>query len=648
MAVRRLVAGYRGPVASEIAALTALFASGKLSKAEHRARYLIKHYARHPFAWKVLGAVLERMGRADEALSAKLKAVALAPDDGEARHNLGNAWMKLERFAEAEACYRHVLALRPGFAEAHRTLGNALYGLSLPRQAEDSYLRALEINPHDSDAHNNLGNVLRDQGRLHDAEAQLRIALEINPALATAHGNLGNVLGDQGRLDEALSQHRGALALDPDNAELHSNLLFCLLHNESLAPADIFAEHVNFGVHFESPLRASWLPHTNARDPERRLRIGFLSGDLRDHPVAGFIEPVWAMLDPAALELWAYSNHTREDGVTTRLRQYVQHWRMVAGLSDAALAEQIRADGIDILIDLAGHTAHGRLLTCARKPAPLQAAWIGYPGTTGLSAIDYLICDRFNAPHGWYERYYTEQFARLPSTGAFAPSAEAPSVNPLPAQCNGYPTFASFNRPSKLGETVIEAWSRVLAAVPGSRLLVGNVSDAPLAATLAQRFGRYGIAPDRLSFHPVMPLGQYLALHHEVDIVLDTWPYTGGTTTNHALWMGVPVVTMRGPSRAHCQGAAAMCRMGLDDWVADDIAGFVRIAVERARDGEGLAALRRGMRARWRNSPWRDAAVIARGLETALRMMWRRWCAGLPAAHFEVPPTPGRQAGFDA
>ena len=246
-------------------------------------------------------------------------------------------------------------------------------------------------------------------------------ALAITPDHADAHYDLGTALHKQGRLDEAIAAYTRALAITPDDSRMFSNLLFCLLYGDSLAPPALFAAHGAFAEHFEAPLSTAWQPHVNTTDPGRRLRVGFVSGDFRNHAVANFIEPVWAALDPAQLELWAYSSHHEEDAVTLRLRQYIPHWRKVAGLSDAVLAEQIRADGIDILVDLSGHTAHNRLLTFARKPAPVQATWIGYPGTTGLAAVDYLICDRFNAPHGLYERYYTEQFARLPAQGHLLP-----------------------------------------------------------------------------------------------------------------------------------------------------------------------------------------------------------------------------------
>ncbi len=630
----------RAPRAVDLQKLFALYSDGKLTAAQVAARQLTRSYPGHPSAWKVLGAVLERLGDSGSALACKRKAASLAPDDAEAHHNLGNALMKQGQFVEAQVCYLRVIALKPKFAEAHRTLGNALRKQGLFCEAEACYRCALDIDPLDADCHNNLGNALKEQDRIEEALEHYHLALKFNPQLVTAMANIGTAMCDQGRVEEAILYYRQALVQEPDNAQIHSHLLFCLLHCEGVAPSEVYGAHVAFGVHFETNLRSGWSPHTNLRDLGRRLRLGFVSGDLRNHAVAHFIEPVWASLNPAIVELWVYSNHVLEDAVTFRLRRLVPNWQQVTALSDEALAQQIRADGIDILIDLSGHTGHNRLMAFARKPAPVQATWIGYPGTTGLHSIDYLICDRFNAPLGLYEHYYTENFARLPSSGAFLPSVRAPAVNALPALKNGYVTFASFNRPNKLGRRVIEVWSQVLTATPGSRLLLGNVVDACGARALADRFGEFGIAAQRLAFSPKLPMGEYLALHRDVDIVLDTWPYTGGTTTNHALWMGVPVVTLRGPSRAHCQGAAALGRIGLDEWVAVDEVDFVRKAVEHATDIQGLANVRASMRERWLSSPWRNDAAIARGLEAGLRVMWQRWCAGLTAAHFQVEATP--------
>lgn len=591
-------------ISPRIAFQTALdhLRNGHLNQADAICQAVLQRTPRHADTLHLAGLIAYQQQNFENADAYIRQAIAIKPRENIFHLNLGNALQALHRFDEAIACYRRAISLAPNFAEAF----------------------------------SNMGNALQAQGHWGEAMDCFRQALSIAPDYADAQCNLGNALQALGRLDEAAKHYRQALLIQPDDATSFSNLLLCMIHDESLSPEECHTKHIAFADHFEGPLRRHWRPHDNDRTPQRRLKVGFVSGDLRNHAIAHFIEPIWTVLDPAAIESWVYSNAPHEDEVSLRLRRLVANWRRVIGTTDEELAATIRADGIDILIDLSGHTGHNRLLTFARKPAPVQASWIGYPGTTGLSAIDYLICDRYNAPHDLYERYYSEHFARLPSAAAFEPLSEAPPLSPLPALSNGYITFASFNQQSKLGESVISAWSEVLRALPDARLLLGHINGDTQRTELSVRFARYGIAADRLSFHPKLPMADYLALHHQVDIILDTWPYTGGTTTNHALWMGIPVVTMRGPSRSHCQSAAIISRTRLEDWVANDVSGFIRIAIERATDIKALAALRGSMRERWLGSPLRNANTVARGLEAGLREMWQRWCAQQPATAFEI------------
>ena len=615
-----------------------LLKTGHVAEAERCARLLIGQLPFSGLAWKALGAALQAQGK--DALPALQRTVDLRPHDTEA---YGNLWMVLHQrsqFDEAMVSYRQALAFNPGFAEAHSNLGNALKERGHLDAAVTSYRLALLINPMLFIAHSNLGNLLRDLGQLDAARDSCRRALAINPGFAEAHSNLGNVLVDLGQLDDAAASYRRALAINPGKPEVHGSLLFCLSHSDTVDLKGLFEEHCRFGQLFEAPLKCQWPQHTNVRDPDRSLKVGFVSGDFRDHAVAHFIEPVLAQLaSHPQFSLHAYYTNRLEDQITQRIQGCFWQWHPVADLSDAELAQKINDDGIDILIDLSGHTAHNRLLTFARKPAPLQLSWIGYPNTTGLQALDYVLCDRFNAPYGLHEPYYVEKFARIPSSGTFIPQACAPAVNVLPALEKKYITFASFNRPSKLAPPVLSAWARVLHAVPNSVMLLGNISDASLMQGLTAQFGALGIGPERLIFRPKLPLYDYLSLHHDVDIILDTWPYTGGTTSNFALWMGVPIVTLRGPLRSHCQSAAVLERAGIQGWVAHDVEEFIQIATHWANSTSALANLRAGMRDRMGNAPLRQPDTVARGLALALRLMWQRWCAGLPTEHFEVDPS---------
>ncbi|KVW92209.1 tetratricopeptide repeat protein [Thiobacillus denitrificans] len=664
--------GKAQPRPQQIDKLGAFYKQRRFIEAEALARALTARFPRHGFCWKVLGAAIMAQGQHEQALLPMQTAAQLWPEDAETHGNLGIVLKAIGRLAEAEASYRRALEIAPAYAEAHNNLGvmckgqgrlieaevhyrraleikldfieahsnlgNALKDLGRLAQAEASYRRALEIAPAYVEGHNNLGVLLQEQGRLMEAEASYRQALEINPAYGDGYNNLGNALQVQGRLMEAEASFRRALQISPDDAVSHSSLLFCLSHSEAVGAVPLFVEHCRFGERFEAPLRALWREHGNPRDPERRLQVGFVSGDFRSHAMAFFIEPVLEQLaGHASLSLHAYSNHATQDDVSQRLRGHVRHWHTIAGLSDAALAEKIRADGIDILIDLSGHTDKHRLLSFARKPAPIQVSWMGYPGTTGLSSMDYYLSDRFLLPPGQFDSQFTEKLVYLPANAPFLPMADAPPVNDLPALGRGYVTFGSFNRQNKLSRAVIALWSQLLRAVPTSRMVLGAMPQDGQYDTLTAWFAGEGIERERLDFHPRSNMQDYLALHHQVDVCLDTFPYNGGTTTLHALWMGVPTLTLAGSTVAGRTGAGILGHVGLGALVAQDAAAFVQQGLSLAADNfSTLARLRAGLRERFSQSAPSQPELIATGLERALRTMWQRWCAGLPTESFEV------------
>ncbi|MGE3865270.1 MAG: glycosyltransferase, partial [Burkholderiaceae bacterium] len=364
--------------------------------------------------------------------------------------------------------------------------------------------------------------------------------------------------------------------------------------------------------------------------PERRLRVGFVSGDLRSHAVARFIEPVWRELSPQQVELFAYMNFPGEDAVSERLRGLVSTWRNVAGVNDDALFKQIRDDGIDILFDLSGHTGYNRLPLFARKPAPVQVSWIGYPGSTGLTAIDYRLVDEVVAPPGRFDRAYSERLAYLPAASVFGRPEALPEPTPLPALARGRFTFGSFNRANKIGDQVIELWSRVLGSVPGSQLLIGGLAGEPACAAMRERFARHGIGAERLLLRQRMDIDAYLRLHADVDLLLDTFPFAGGTTVNFALWMGVPIVTLLGAAPPQRIGATRMAAAGLNEFIAETPQAYHDIAVDWSRRLDELAALRAELRPRVEAASRTMPEQMARALETRMRQMWRRWCAGQP------------------
>ncbi len=539
------------------------------------------------------------------------------------------------RITEAGVMARSLSVRFPQHGFGWKVLGAVFQAQTEVAEAFVCMQEAVRLMPGDAEAHSNLARNLKDQDRLTEAEASLRRALTLKPDYVSAHGNLGLILGEQGQHTEAIKSYRRALEIQADNAVLHSSLLFCLSHNVWTDPQQLYAEHLTFGEQYEAPLRAGWQDHGNIKDPERCLQVGFVSGDLCNHAVASFLEPVLEFLaKKQTLSLHAFYTHTLEDEVTQRLRAYFAHWHAVGALSDAELATQIRAEGIDILIDLSGHTVHNRLLTFARKPAPIQATWLGYPGTTGLRAMDYHLCDRFYVPveMAWQ---FSEKSVYLPASAIFLPSAQAPPVSTLPASENGYVTFGSFNRPNKINSSVIALWSLLLHKIPHARMVLGGIA-ADGQAALTQRFSDNGIERSRLTFFPRSNIQDYLALHHQVDICLDTFPYGGGTTTLHAAWMGVPTLTLAGETPASRVGTTLMSQLELDRFVAVSIDDFVNKGSHWAEHVAELATLREGMRARFDASIMSQPSRFANNLEAALRTMWQRWCDGMPVAAIDT------------
>lgn len=610
---------------------------GHFDAAEAAWRCALQCQADFPEALVVLGSLLREREQLEEAESALREALRYRPDFVEAHFHLGAVLRDCNRLEEAVDEWRRALHWRPQLPEALTALGSALKELGQLPEGEDSLRRALQYRPDFAEAHYNLANNLRQQGRLVEAEAGFRRALAIQPELANALLNLGVTLYELGRYSEAEDACREALAVNADYPLAHSNLLFWLTHKDTIDPQELFAEHRLFAERFETPLRAHWATHDNSRDPDRRLQVGVVSGDLCNHSVANFIEPILAELKGhPRLALHAYSNQAVEDQVTQRLRSYFDHWQRVTGLADAALAERIRADAIDILIDLSGHTAHHRLLTFARKPAPIQLSWIGYPGTTGLQAMDYFVADPYFLPVGEFDDQFTEQIVRLPACAPFLPFAGAPAVGPLPALRRNHVTFGSFNRPTKISPSVVTLWSKLLTAVPDSRMLVGAMLPDGRIEQLVDAFAANGVARERLSFHMRGDMNGYLEQHQEVDICLDTFPYTGGTTAYHALWMGVPTLTLAGRTVPGRPGAAILGQVGLQAFIAHDPAEFVARGVALASDLAALARIRSESRERLRQSAMGRPELIASSLERALRVMWQRWCDKLPPAAFTV------------
>ncbi len=553
------------------------------------------------------------------------KAVAIQPDFAEAHNNLGIALRLLGRLDEAQETLRTALMLRPDYAEAHSNLGNVLTAAGRFQEAVQSYRQAIALRPDYADACSNLGNALTELGFPEEAERSCRNAVRLDPGHARAHINLGVAQRNLGRVLEAEQSFRQALSLDPELHDVHSNLAVLLNCIPGRTCAEIYAEHRKYGARYcDGAVHRS---HRNIPEPGRRLRIGYVSGDFRDHSVAFFIAPVLAHHGRDEYETYCYYSHPRTDAVTRRLKSCAGHWRDIFGVDDAAAAELIADDGVDILVDLSGHTANNRLPMFARRPAPVQATWLGYLNTTGLDAMDWRITDARASPEGMFDDFHSEKLLRLPdSQWCYQPPNHCPDVAGAPGGNSGPVTFAAFCAPAKIGPGVIELWSRLLERVPRSRLLIVSSGFSTIPPEFIERFTGRGIPHERLALMSAKSFADYLALHNSVDVMLDTFPYTGGTTTCHALWMGVPVVSLAGETATSRGGASLLHAVGLGELVAQTPGEYLHIAAALAGDTQRLSALRAGLRDRMRSSPLTDADRFTRGLERAYRTMWRNWC----------------------
>lgn len=540
------------------------------------------------------------------------------PQHLDARYFLGTLLAEQGRYPQARQHLEIAARLAPDSPYILNNLGNIHLLCGEDAAAEQAFRKALRVAPEMPEAQTNLGNLLVRKGALEEAIGLAQQVVAARPEQIAAHVMLANALKDQGRIDEAIPHFRRAAELAPGNAVARSNLLMALNYSAALSPAEIRTTHEEWASRFPP---AQPRP---ARARAGRLRVGYLSPDLGRHPVGYLMEPVLAAHDREAFEICVYSDNRSPDDMTARLRAGVDCWRDVGGLGNDDLASVLATEGLDVLVELAGHGAGNRLAMLGRRFAPVQVSYLGYPATTGLKSIDYVITDRALDPSDSDQAFYAEKLWWLPRPCfAFRPDAEFPAVAPLPAATAGSLTFGSFNALAKISPAVIDLWAAVMRALPDARLLMQAraLSDPGSRLRLAEAFRERGVAPDRIEMAGFTSLPQHLELFSRTDVCLDTFPWNGHMTTLDSLWMGVPVLTLAGDRRAARMGAAIMGELGLTDFIAATPEEFVARAVALAGDPIVLGDLRTSLRDRLGRSRLADGAGLARALEAAFAAM---------------------------
>jgi predicted O-linked N-acetylglucosamine transferase (SPINDLY family) len=536
----------------------------------------------------------------------------------------------------AAGFYGKAIERNPDFALAYNNLGDILHKMGQPDGAVPYYEKALQLNPALNGIYNKLGIILQEKGQLDAAVNCYQKALQLDSSFAEAYNNLGTVLQEKGQLDEAVNCYQKALQLDSTLDMAYENMryafharLMMMNYNPNYTAQTILSEHVRFAKQYAESLYPAHPTYPNDCSRTRRLRIGYVSPDFRQHPVACFIEPVLSAHNRENFEIFCYSDVKVTDGVTTRIQGYADQWRTIVGMSDEKVAEVVREDAIDILVDLAGHTDSNRMLVFARKPSPVQVTWIGYPLTTGLATIDYKIVDAYTDPPGMTEQFYTEELARMPESFlCYLPDSESPEVGSLPTLASGHITFGSFNNFVKVSPKVIDLWTAIMRAIPDCSLMMKGKSflDKASCHYAINMFTQEGIDPERIILQPFEQSPSYWESYNLVDIGLDTFPWNGITTTCDALWMGVPVITLAGSAYASRAGVSLLTNVGIPELVARTPEEYISIAVNLAADLTKLQSLREHLREMMRRSPLCDANKFTANLESCYHKMWETWC----------------------
>jgi predicted O-linked N-acetylglucosamine transferase (SPINDLY family) len=603
---------------------------GRLREAAAEYEACLRGSPDHASALFNLGLVQAAQQDVPAATDSFRRAISADPEYADAYARLGDALLRSGQLAGAVEQFRRYATLRPADHRGWNNLGLALANAGHPGDAVGHLQKALELKPDYPDAHNTLGLAYEALGRKDEAIHHYREAVRLNPEFADAWSNLGTSLTEQGRADEAITALQRSLAVRPNAAPVHSNLLLTLNYSSSYTPAEVATEHRRWATIFGGGPVAPPVPADP--DPDRPLRVGYLSGDFRAHTVAGFIEILLAHHDRDRFHVTGYPTAPRTDDVTAKLERLADRFHPLVGLSDEQAAARIRADGIDLLIDLSGHTASNRLLVLARRPAPVQATLFGYPNTTGLAAVDYRITDAVADPPGETEHLYSEDLLRLSGLAwAYQPPTDAPPVTPLPSLSRSTITFGCLNNAAKLSDACLDTWARLLAELPNARLVLLAGTSEGGVKRITDRFAAAGVDRGRLELVARLPRDEYFQAYQLFDIALDPFPYNGGVTTCDALWMGVPVLAVAGGSYVARQGASVMTHAGLSEFVADSPDRLIELAKTWADNREWLAEIRAGLRVQVARSVG-DGRRYVRSLEAALRQAWQDRVSGGAAA----------------
>jgi len=588
-------------------------------------------------ALKGLGDILPEIGEANAAVDYLSRANSLQPDNPQILFALATIFQQINETGKAIELYNKTIRIKPDYTEALNDFGTLLIDSGNTVEGIATLKRALELKPDMAVVYYNIGRGLINLDRISEAEWNYKKSLEIDPEFPLAWNNLAGIY-TQGRYKEAIASYRtamtkkftSAIKITTHSSNVHSNLLFAMHYAPTIDARQLFKEHRKWNENHAIKLNHYTPDHKNDRSPDKRLRIGYLSPDFRVHPVAYFILAILGCHDKKQVETFCYSNVDHPDQATEHLKEMSDHWREIFTLSDQRVSDMIQDDKIDILVDLSGHTAHNRLILFAGKPAPVQVTYLGYPNTTGLDAMDYRITDTLADPPGKTERFHSERLIRLPGCFlCYIPPKGAPDVKDLSASTSRNITFGSFNNRAKITPKVVETWSKILHALPGSRMIIKAKSlvDNKIQNQLIEQFQNLGISKERLSLMGfIKSKADHFKLYNQIDIALDTFPYNGTTTTCEALWMGVPVLTLKGDIHCSRVGYSILNCIGLPELTTETIDKYISKAVDLANNIDELKHYRRNIRSMMQGSPLMDAEGFTHRLEKEYRTIWQRWC----------------------